>query len=181
MALLLNRLYAPLTALGTARLDVVTALVSFERVFEVLDIEPLIAEAPDAVAVPDGPVAVAFEDVAFAYPSADRVSLASLEEVAVLDDRAGDVVLRDVSFRIGPGQTVALVGPSGAGKSTLAALVPRLYDAHSGAVSLAGIDVREAVVREHPAHRRRRDPGRPPVPRHDPRQPPLCRAASRRP
>ena len=143
MALLLNRLYGPLTALGTARLDVVTALVSFERVFEVLDIEPFIREAPDAGDAPDGPVAVELDGVSFAYPAADRVSLASLEEVAVLDDRAGDVVLHDVSFRVEPGQTVALVGSSGAGKSTLASLVPRLYDVDAGAVRLGGVDVRQ--------------------------------------
>jgi ABC-type multidrug transport system fused ATPase/permease subunit len=143
MALLLNRLYAPLTALATARLDVVTALVSFERVFEVLDIEPMIVERPDAHDVPDGPVTVEFDDVHFAYPSANQVSLASLEEVAVLDDRAGVEVLHGVSFRVEPGQTVALVGASGAGKSTLAALVPRLYDVGAGAVRLSGIDVRD--------------------------------------
>ena len=143
MALLLNRLYAPLTALATARLDIVTALVSFERVFEVLDIEPMIVERPDAVPVPDGPVTVEFDDVHFGYPSAQQVSLASLEEVAVLDDRAGEEVLHGVSFRVEAGQTVALVGSSGAGKSTLASLVPRLYDVGTGAVRLAGRDVRD--------------------------------------
>jgi ABC-type multidrug transport system fused ATPase/permease subunit len=121
----------------------VTALVSFERVFEVLDIEPMIVERPDAGDVPDGPVTVEFDDVHFAYPSANQVSLASLEEVAVLDDRAGVEVLHGVSFRVEPGQTVALVGASGAGKSTLAALVPRLYDVGVGAVRLSGIDVRD--------------------------------------
>ncbi|MDY7104143.1 MAG: ABC transporter ATP-binding protein [Actinomycetota bacterium] len=143
MALLLTRLYAPLTALATARLDVVTALVSFERVFEVLDIEPLIDERPDAGAVPEGPVSVEMDHVRFAYPSADRVSLASLEEVAVLDDRAGEQVLHDVSFTVEPGRTVALVGSSGAGKSTIASLVPRLYDVDEGAVRLSGVDVRD--------------------------------------
>ena len=143
MALLLGRLYAPLTALATARLDVVTALVSFERVFEVLDIEPLIRERSDPVPLPDGPVAVEFDDVRFRYPSAEQVSLASLEEVAVLDDRVGDEVLHGLSLRVEPGQLVALVGPSGAGKSTLASLVSRLYDVDAGAVRLSGVDVRE--------------------------------------
>jgi ABC-type multidrug transport system fused ATPase/permease subunit len=143
MALLLNQLYGPLTALGTARLDVVTALVSFERVFEVLDIEPLIAEPADPVELPDGPVSVELAGVRFAYPAGDRVSLASLEEVAVLDDRVGNEVLLDVSFRVEPGRTVALVGPSGAGKSTIASLVPRLYDPDAGAVRLSGVDLRD--------------------------------------
>ena len=143
MALLLTRLYAPLTALGTARLDVVTALVSFERVFEVLDIVPLIDERADAGTVPAGPVAVEFDDVHFTYPSADQISLASLEEVATLDDRAGEEVLHGVSFRVEPGQMVAIVGTSGAGKSTIASLVPRLYDTTSGAVRLAGLDVHD--------------------------------------
>jgi ABC-type multidrug transport system fused ATPase/permease subunit len=143
MALLLNRLYAPLTALATARLDVVTALVSFERVFEVLDIEPLITETDDPTPLPAGPVSVELDGVHFRYPAADQVSLASLEDVAVLDDRAGEEVLRGVSLRIEPGQLVALVGASGAGKSTLASLVPRLYDVDEGAVRLSGIDVRD--------------------------------------
>jgi ABC-type multidrug transport system fused ATPase/permease subunit len=143
MTLLLTRLYAPLTALATARLDIVTALVSFERVFEVLDITPLIVEKPAARAVPDGPVSVEFEDVHFSYPSAEQVSLASLEEVLALDDRPSEEVLHGVSLRVEPGQLVALVGPSGAGKSTIASLVPRLYDVDSGAVRLAGIDVRD--------------------------------------
>ncbi|WP_406057445.1 ABC transporter ATP-binding protein [Kribbella sp. NBC_00889] len=143
MALLLTRLYSPLTALASARLEVMTALVSFERVFEVLDLEPLIKDKPDAGRVPEGPVAVEFAQVGFAYPSADKVSLASLEEVAKLDTRGGVEVLHDVSFRAEPGQMVALVGSSGAGKSTIAQLIPRLYDVDSGAVKLAGVDVRD--------------------------------------
>ncbi|MGI9023374.1 MAG: ABC transporter ATP-binding protein [Acidimicrobiales bacterium] len=143
LALLLNRLYAPLTALSSARVDAMTALVSFERVFEVLDLTPLIVEKPDAGSVPDGPVSVEFDDVRFAYPSADKVSLASLEEVATLDTRGGTEVLHGVSFRVEPGQLVALVGSSGGGKSTIASLAPRLYDVDSGSVRLAGIDVRD--------------------------------------
>jgi ABC-type multidrug transport system fused ATPase/permease subunit len=143
MALLLNRLYAPLTALATARLDVVTALVSFERVFEVMDLPPLITERPDPTPLPAGPVAVELDDVRFAYPTAEQVSLASLEEVAVLDDRPSEEVLHGVSFRVAPGQTVALVGPSGAGKSTVASLVPRLQDVDAGAVRVGGVDVRD--------------------------------------
>ncbi|GAA3149730.1 ABC transporter ATP-binding protein [Nonomuraea roseoviolacea subsp. carminata] len=151
LALLLTRLYAPLTALASARVDVMSALVSFERVFEVLDLEPLIKERPGAVAVPEGPVSVEFDDVRFAYPSADKVSLASLEEVAALDNRGGVEVLHGVSFRAEPGQMVALVGSSGAGKSTIAQLLPRLYDVDEGAVRLAGVDVRDltaASIRE---------------------------------
>jgi ATP-binding cassette subfamily B protein len=143
MALLIARLYAPLTMLATARLDIVTALVSFERVFEVLDIEPLITERDGAVAVPEGPVSIELDDVRFAYPAADKVSLASLEDVVVLDDRAGVEVLHGVSARIEPGQMTALVGTSGAGKSTIASLVPRLYDVDSGGVRLNGVDVRD--------------------------------------
>ncbi|UPK72986.1 ABC transporter ATP-binding protein/permease [Nocardioidaceae bacterium SCSIO 66511] len=143
LALLLTQLYAPLTALASARVEVMSALVSFERVFEVLDLVPLIRDSDDARPVPSGPVSVEFDDVGFAYPSADKVSLASLEEVASLDTRGGEAVLHDVSFRVEPGQLVALVGSSGAGKSTIASLVPRLYDADSGSVRLAGVDVRD--------------------------------------
>jgi len=132
-----------LTALASARVDAMTALVSFERVFEVLDLEPLITEKPDALRVPDGPVSIEFGNVHFAYPAADRVSLASLEEVATLDTRSGVEVLHGVSFKVEPGQLVALVGSSGAGKSTIASLVPRLYDVDDGEVLLSGIDVRD--------------------------------------
>ncbi|MEU5367118.1 ABC transporter ATP-binding protein [Streptomyces sp. NPDC005925] len=146
LALLITRLYAPLTALAGARVEVMSALVSFERVFEVLDLKPLIAERPDARQVPEGPVAVEFEDVRFGYPSADKVSLASLEEVASLDTRGGAEVLRGISFRAEPGQTVALVGSSGAGKSTVAQLLPRLYDVDAGAVRVGGVDVRDLTA-----------------------------------
>lgn len=143
LALLLTRLYAPLTALAGARVEVMSALVSFERVFEILDLKPLIEERPDARRIPDGPVSVEFDGVSFGYPSADKVSLASLEEVAALDRRGGDRVLHDVSFTAAPGRTVALVGSSGAGKSTIAQLIPRLYDPDTGAVRLNGVDVRD--------------------------------------
>nr|BFE49775.1 hypothetical protein GCM10017745_32020 [Saccharothrix mutabilis subsp. capreolus] len=143
LALLLTRLYTPLTALANARVDVMTALVSFERVFEVLDLKPMIEEKPQPRKLPDGPVSVEFEDVRFGYPAADKVSLASLESVATLDGRGGEEVLHGISFRAEPGQLVALVGSSGAGKSTIASLVPRLYDVDAGAVRLSGEDVRD--------------------------------------
>jgi ATP-binding cassette subfamily B protein len=146
LALLLTRLYSPLTALASARVEVMSALVSFERVFEVLDLPPLITEKPDAKPVADGPVAVEFDRVRFSYPSADKVSLASLEEVATLDTRGGVEVLHEVSFRAEPGQMVALVGSSGAGKSTMAQLLPRLYDVDSGAIRLSGADIRDVTA-----------------------------------
>ncbi|MFF3875434.1 ABC transporter ATP-binding protein [Streptomyces sp. NPDC001978] len=146
LALLLTRLYAPLTALAGARVEVMSALVSFERVFEVLDLKPLIEEKPDAREVPEGPAAVEFDDVRFGYPSADKVSLASLEEVATLDTRGGAEVLHGISFRAEPGQTVALVGSSGAGKSTIASLLPRLYDVDGGVVRIGGTDVRDLTA-----------------------------------
>lgn len=142
LALLLTRLYAPLTALANARVEIASALVSFERVFEVLDLVPLIRERPGATVVPEGPVTVEFDAVRFSYPAADKVSLASLEEVAELDDRGGDEVLHGMSFVARPGQMVALVGSSGAGKSTMAALLARLYDVDSGGVRLNGVDAR---------------------------------------
>lgn len=143
LALLLTRLYAPLTALANARVDIMSALVSFDRVFEILDLKPLIAQKPSTVTLPSGPLAVEFSDVRFAYPSADKVSLASLEDVAVLDTRGGEEVLHGISFRAEPGQTIALVGSSGAGKSTIAQLLSRLYDVDSGTVRLGGVDVRD--------------------------------------
>ncbi|SDJ50841.1 ABC-type multidrug transport system, ATPase and permease component [Actinokineospora alba] len=146
LALLLTRLYAPLTALAGARVEVMTALVSFERVFEILDLKPLISDRPGAREVPDGPVAVEFDKVTFSYPAADKVSLASLEEVATLDNRGGVEVLHDVSFRAEPGQLIALVGSSGAGKSTIAQLTPRLYDVDSGTIRLSGVDVRDLTA-----------------------------------
>ncbi|ALU38828.1 ABC transporter [Kocuria flava] len=145
LALLLTRLYTPLTMLANARMDIMSAVVSFERVFEILDLVPLIQERPGARPLPAGPVSVEFDDVRFAYPSAEEVSLASLEDVAVLDARGGEEVLHGVSFTVEPGRTVALVGSSGAGKSTVAQLVARLYDVTSGAVGLGGVDVRDTT------------------------------------
>lgn len=143
LALLLTRLYAPLTALANARVDIMSALVSFDRVFEILDLKPLIAEKEVTTDIPAGPAGVEFRDVRFAYPSADKVSLASLEDVAVLDSRGGDEVLHGLSFRAEPGQTIALVGSSGAGKSTIAQLLSRLYDVDSGSVTIGDVDVRD--------------------------------------
>jgi ATP-binding cassette, subfamily B, bacterial len=146
LASYLTRLYQPLTQLSNVNLDVMTALVSFERIFEVLDIEPMISEAPDAVDIPRGNASISFEDVDFTYPSAGEVSLASLESVAVLEAGHRGEVLHDVSFTVEPGHMVALVGPSGAGKTTISNLVPRLYDVTTGSVRLSGIDVRHATM-----------------------------------
>ncbi|GAA0919914.1 ABC transporter ATP-binding protein [Nonomuraea longicatena] len=141
---LLMRLYGPLTSLSNVHVDVMTALVSFDRVFEVLDLKPMVAERPGARPVPDGPVTIEFDDVGFRYPAAEEVSLASLESVARQDTGPSHPVLKGVSFTAAPGRLVALVGPSGAGKTTIASLVSRLYDADTGAVRVNGLDVREA-------------------------------------
>jgi len=146
LALLLSRLYGPLTALSNVRVDVMSALVSFERVFEVLDLEPLITEKPDARTLVTRIPSVEFDDVHFAYPGADEVSLASLEDIAVPDHSPRHPVLHGVSFRAEPGQLVALVGPSGAGKSTISQLVPRVYDASTGSVRIGGVDVRDVTL-----------------------------------
>ncbi len=142
----LTRLYQPLTQLSNLNLDVMTALVSFERLFEVLDIVPMIDEDADAVDVPRGAASIEFDHVRFTYPGADEVSLASLESVAVLEAGLRSEVLHDVSFTVSPGQMVALVGPSGAGKTTISNLVPRLYDVTGGTVRLSGVDVRHATM-----------------------------------
>ena len=145
LAALLARLYGPLTALSNVRVDIMTALVSFERVFEVLDLEPLVAEAPDAVDLPAGPVRLELEDVSFSYPGADDVSLASLESAAHGDRKGSGPVLDSVTFSVEPGQTVALVGPSGAGKTTITSLVARLYDPTSGTVRINGVPLTRAT------------------------------------
>ena len=145
LAALLSRLYGPLTQLSNVRVDVMTALVSFERVFEVLDLQPLVREVEHPRAIPDEAVSVELDDVVFRYPSADEISLESLEQGGATGDRAsGGPVLQGVSFRVEPGQLVALVGPSGAGKTTITSLVARLYDPTTGTVRIGGVDLREA-------------------------------------
>jgi ATP-binding cassette, subfamily B, bacterial len=142
---LLARLYGPITALSNVQVDVMTALVSFDRVFEVLDLEPMVADAPDAVELGKDARTIEFVDVRFSYPTAADVSLASLEDVAVLDTGASPEVLHGVSFRAEPGQMIALVGPSGAGKTTISQLVPRIYDVTAGSVEVGGRDVRSVT------------------------------------
>ena len=142
---LLAQLYGPLTALSNVRVDVMTALVSFERVFEVLDLQPMVREAADARPLPDGPVDVRFRDVTFRYPRPSEVSLASLESVAREEAHAdGGEVLAGISFEVPAGTMTALVGPSGAGKTTTTGLLTRLYDVTSGSIAIGGVDVREA-------------------------------------
>ena len=146
LAALLGRLYGPLTALSNVRVDVMTALVSFERVFEVLDLPPMIADRPGAAVLPRNAATVEFDQVAFRYPSAEEVSLASLESVALPEQAPNQLVLDGVSFRAEPGQLIALVGPSGAGKTTMTHLVSRMYDATGGTVRVGGHDVRDVTL-----------------------------------
>ncbi|MGC1206843.1 MAG: ABC transporter ATP-binding protein [Ornithinimicrobium sp.] len=144
MSLLLGSLYGPLTALSNARVDVMTALVSFERIFEILDLEPLVAEAKDPVTIPDGRVGIRLEGVDFTYPAADEVAISSLElrpDAESLDRRQ---VLFDIDLDIKAGSMVALVGPSGAGKSTLTTLISRLYDPVKGSVRIGDVNLRDA-------------------------------------
>ncbi len=145
LAALMGRLYGPLTALSNVRVDIMTALVSFERVFEVLDLEPAIRDRDDACTLPGGPTGVELDHVTFHYPTAEEVSLASLEGVARPESGAAGTVLHDVSLRVRPGEMVALVGPSGAGKTTITQLVNRLYDIDTGAVRVGDVDVREVT------------------------------------
>jgi ATP-binding cassette subfamily B protein len=143
---LLLRLLGPLQGLSNVRVDVMTALVSFDRVFEVLDLPSLIQEKPDAVTLPRTAASLEFDRVSFGYPTADQVSLASLESVARSESRDTGEVLHEITFTAQPGQMVALVGPSGAGKTTVTHLVARLYDAGSGVVRVGGYDVRDVTL-----------------------------------
>jgi ATP-binding cassette, subfamily B, bacterial len=142
----LGRLYAPITGLSNVQVTVMTALVSFDRVFEVLDLPSMIQERPDALPVPPGPARITFDRVSFRYPTAAEVSLASLESIAVPDRSPQRTILHDISFTVQPGTLTALVGPSGAGKTTITQLIPRLYDVQSGAVAINGMDVRDATL-----------------------------------
>ena len=146
LAGLLTRLYGPLTALSNVRVDVMTALVSFERVFEVLDLEPMVRDRPGAVTLPRQALPVEFRDVRFRYPRADEVSLASLESVAVLDRTEPQQVLHGIDFTAPAGTLTALVGPSGAGKTTISQLLTRMYDVQEGAVLVGGVDVRDVTL-----------------------------------
>jgi ATP-binding cassette subfamily B protein len=144
---LLAQLYGPLTALSNVRVEVMTALVSFERVFEVLDLQPMVAQSPDAEPLPDGPLDIRFDDVSFRYPQPSEVSLASLESVARESaELPGEDVLALLSFHAPAGSLTALVGPSGAGKTTITALLSRLYDPTSGRILIGGVDIREATM-----------------------------------
>jgi len=142
----LARLYGPLVGLSNIQVSLKTALISFERVFEVLDLQPMIQDKPDAIAIPGGPARISFDRVWFRYPNASEISLASLESIAVPDKTPEKTVLSDITFVAKPGQLVALVGPSGAGKTTITHLVARLYDVQEGSVEINGIDVRDAKI-----------------------------------
>ncbi|MGA7541264.1 MAG: ABC transporter ATP-binding protein [Steroidobacteraceae bacterium] len=143
---LLSRLYAPLMGLSNVQVNVMTALVSFERIFEVLDLQPMIREISEPLMIPGGPIRLTYDHVSFHYPSAAEVSLASLESSAVPEKRERRTVLHDITFNAEPGQLVALVGPSGSGKTTITHLIPRLYDPQSGSVRLNGVDIRDAAL-----------------------------------
>jgi ATP-binding cassette subfamily B protein len=146
MTMYLTRLYGPLTSLSNVQVDVMTALVSFDRVFEILDLPPMIDDKPGAVVLERGPAQVSFDHVDFRYPRPDEVSLASLESVAVMERSGGQQILFDVSFVAQPGELVALVGPSGAGKTTISHLAARLYDVTGGEVAINGMDVRDVTL-----------------------------------
>ena len=143
---LLARLYGPLTALSNVRIDVMTSLVSFERVFEVLDLEPMVKNRDNAVVLKTTEPKIEFKNVNFSYPRAEEISLASLESAAKAETVESGQVLRDLSFVAAPGTMTALVGPSGAGKTTISALLPRLYDVTDGSISIDGHDIRDLTL-----------------------------------
>ncbi len=143
---LLARLYGPLTALSNVRIDVMTSLVSFERVFEVLDLEPMVKDRDNAVVLKTTEPRIEFKNVNFSYPRAEEISLASLESVAKAETVQSGQVLNDLSFVAAPGTLTALVGPSGAGKTTISALLPRLYDVTDGSISIDGHDIRDLTL-----------------------------------
>jgi ATP-binding cassette subfamily B protein len=143
---LLARLYGPLTALSNVRIDVMTSLVSFERVFEVLDLEPMVKNRDNAVVLKTTEPKIEFKNVNFSYPRAEEISLASLESAAKAETVQSGQVLRDLSFVAAPGTMTALVGPSGAGKTTISALLPRLYDVTDGSISIDGHDIRDLTL-----------------------------------
>lgn len=145
---LLARLYGPLTSLSNIRVDVMSALVSFERVFEVLDLEPMVTDPVNPVHIPQKMPAIEFKNVSFTYPKANEISIASLEAPSVAEKTESEDVLRGVSFSCEPGTLTAIVGPSGAGKSTISGLLPRLYDVTAGSISINGIDVRNTTILE---------------------------------
>ena len=143
---LLARLYGPLTALSNVRIDVMTALVSFERVFEVLDLHPMITDSPDAVKIESQKLDIKFKDVKFTYPKAEEISLASLESASRPETVDSGEVLKGISFEVPAGTLTAIVGPSGAGKTTMSALLPRLYDVTGGSINIGGHDIRDYTV-----------------------------------
>ena len=143
---LLARLYGPLTALSNVRIDVMTSLVSFERVFEVLDLEPMVKDRNGAIALNSSRGKIEFKNVGFSYPNAQEISLASLESVAKAETVPSGIVLKGLSFTVEPGTTTALVGPSGAGKTTISALIPRLYDVTDGSITIDGNDIRDVTL-----------------------------------
>lgn len=143
---LLARLYGPLTALSNIRIDVMTALVSFERVFEVLDLAPMVSSKEGALPLKSSMPRVEFKDVSFRYPKADEISLASLESAAKPETVISGEILKGISFVAEPGTLTALVGPSGAGKTTISALIPRLYDVTGGSIEIDGHDIRDVEL-----------------------------------
>ena len=144
---LLARLYGPLTALSNVRVDVMSALVSFERVFEVLDLKPMVTDRVDAKNLTDTKLDLRFEDVSFSYPKAEEISLASLEITAKPEIVSSGEVLKGVSFTVASGTLTGIVGPSGAGKSTISSLIPRLYDVNQGVISINGTDIRDYTIK----------------------------------